>query len=142
MIGWRKNVKLERLKRLPVFAGCTRRELKRICAATDIVDFAQGSVIVKEGGIARRECFLMLDGEAVVLLRGQPIAMLQAGSIVGEMALLDRLPRSATVIAVTPMKLLAIGRKEFTMVLETCPAFAWTVLTALVERLRDAQCAA
>jgi CRP/FNR family transcriptional regulator, cyclic AMP receptor protein len=93
-------------------------------------------VLTTQGGRGR-QAFVVVDGHARVLVDMEPVAAAGPGDIVGEMAMLDNGPRSATVVADTPMCLLVIGPQTFG-VLTQHPAVARAIATQLVERLRRA----
>lgn len=136
-----KDGKLDLLRQLPPFSRCTRSQIKLLGPLTDIIEIDAGAVLMKEGNFGS-EFFVIVSGEAVVLIRNEELASLGPGDMVGEMALLDRQSRSATVRAISPMKLVVIGKPAFDPVLETLPGFAWEVLATLVHRLRRNQAAA
>ena len=79
------------------------------------------------------------EGRAKAAIRGKRSAELQPGDCFGEMALLHSAPRSATVTAETDMRLLVIGSREFSALIEDVPAIGRRVLAALAERVRDAE---
>jgi len=128
---------LDHLASVPLFAGLSKRELQEVARAADEVDVAAGKEIVTEGRTGH-EFFLILGGEAVVKRNGRRIAALGPGQYFGELALLDRGPRSATVVASTDMRLLVLGQREFAGLLETLPGMAAKLLRAMSQRLRDA----
>jgi CRP-like cAMP-binding protein len=96
-----------------------------------------GKVLVKEGAVGH-EFFLILEGQAVVRRGGRRIAMLGPGQYFGEMALLDRGPRSATVVADTDMDLLVLGQREFSGLLDQVPSLSYKLLAVMAARLREA----
>ncbi|OWY62107.1 hypothetical protein B7486_60195, partial [cyanobacterium TDX16] len=83
------------------------------------------------------ECYVILEGTAGVSVSGEHIATLEAGSMVGEMALIDHRPRSATVVAETPMRLLAFDAKAFKALLDEMPKASQRVMSLLNARLQD-----
>jgi CRP-like cAMP-binding protein len=85
------------------------------------------------------EFFLILDGTARVEVSPEKRATLHPGAFFGEMSLLDGGPRSATVVADTPVRLLVIGRKHFADVLDDVPGLTLTLLTTLSRRVRQAE---
>jgi CRP-like cAMP-binding protein len=115
--------RVQELRRLPCFMGCTTAELARIDAIGTVIDVGPGRVLTREGAAAR-ECFVALDGVAVAQRGGHQIGAIGAGSIVGEMALLDHATRNATVVAATPMRLLVLESREFRRLLEAAPCAA------------------
>jgi CRP/FNR family transcriptional regulator, cyclic AMP receptor protein len=134
----RADQKLEGLRQLPLFSGCNRRQLEHIARATDEVRLREGTILMEEGEVGR-ECFVIADGEAVVSIDGEPVAQLGPGDIVGEMALVDQKPRSATVVAETPLRAVVMTRMEFAEVVDAAPTVGRKIMRTLAERLRDAQ---
>jgi CRP/FNR family transcriptional regulator, cyclic AMP receptor protein len=130
--------RIEELQNVPVFAACTRKELDAIARLTDEVRFPDGSVLMQEGR-SGRECFIVVDGEALVTMRGREIARAVPGDIVGEMALLEDEPRCATVTALGPLRAIVMTRQTFTAVLDASPGVARRILRELAHRLRKVQ---
>ncbi|MGH9090630.1 MAG: cyclic nucleotide-binding domain-containing protein, partial [Acidimicrobiales bacterium] len=79
----------------------------------------------------------IVDGQASVRRNGRRIATLGPGQYFGELALLDRRPRSATVISETEMLLLVLGQRQFNGVLDAVPALSRKLLAAMATRLRE-----
>jgi CRP/FNR family transcriptional regulator, cyclic AMP receptor protein len=103
--------------------------------ATGVV-YASAETIFAEGEIGDR-MYVVVVGEVDVIAQGTHIATLGAGSIVGEMALLDGQPRSATVVARTECALAPIDRQRFQFLVDYTPLFATQVMRVLAERLRQ-----
>jgi CRP/FNR family cyclic AMP-dependent transcriptional regulator len=131
-----RDKKLERLGGVRLFSACTNKELAHIGRATDEVSVPAGKEIVKEG-TQGHEFFLILDGEARVSRGGTEVATLKDGDYFGELALLDRAPRDATVTAATPMTLLVIGQREFSGVLDEVPGLSRKLMVGMARRLRE-----
>jgi CRP-like cAMP-binding protein len=129
--------KLELLAHVKMFSALNKKELGLISKASDVVTTKAGTEIVTEGSLGH-EFYLILTGEATVRRKGRKIATLGPGSYFGEMALLDRGPRSATVVAETEVELVVISQREFMAVLDQVPAVAHKLLVSMAARLRDA----
>ena len=129
--------KLEHLANVRMFSSLNRKELSLVAKAADVVTVKSGSEVVKEG-TPGHEFFLILDGEAVVKRGGRKIATLGPGSYFGELALLDRGPRSATIVAGSDLKLAVLGQREFMGVLDQVPALSHKLLVSMANRLREA----
>jgi CRP/FNR family transcriptional regulator, cyclic AMP receptor protein len=127
---------LEQLGAVSLFAGADRKELLEISKATTEHRVGPGEILVTQGE-AGREAFVVVEGEAVVSVDGAEVARLGPGACIGEMALLDRGPRSATVTAATPMTLLVLDPREFKGLMLKVPAIAVKVAAALAARVRE-----
>lgn len=132
-----KDTYLDHLAEVPLFSAATRKDLQRIARASDEVDVAAGRVLVEQGRLGH-EFFLILDGTASVRRDNRKVATLEAGQYFGELSLLDKGPRTATVVADTDMKLLVLGQREFLAVLDDVPGLAYKILRIMANRLREA----
>lgn len=124
-----------RLAKVPIFSECTKRELTIIGRAAKEVSHAEGTVIAREGerGVG---LFLILEGQCEVTIGGKTKAKLGPGDFFGEVALLDGGPRTATVTAMTPLRLVGITGWVFRGLLMEHPAIALKTLEAVAGRLR------
>jgi CRP/FNR family transcriptional regulator, cyclic AMP receptor protein len=125
------------LTKIWLFSTCSNRDLRMLRKALDEVTVPAGRVLCEEGTIGR-EFFLIVDGQASVRRGGRKVATLGPGQYFGELALLDRRPRSATVASDTDMDLLVLGQRQFNGVLEAVPALSRKMMTAMATRLREA----
>jgi CRP/FNR family transcriptional regulator, cyclic AMP receptor protein len=132
-----KDSKLEHLAQVRLFSACSNKELALIGRASDEIRVPAGKVLCQEGSIGY-EFYLILDGQAVVKRGGKKVATLGPGQYFGELSLLDRQPRSATVEAATDMTVLVLGKREFSGLLDEVPALAHKLLSAMAARLREA----
>jgi len=134
----RKDAKVKMLATVPLFSACSRKELEKIEKIADELDLPEGKVLCKEGE-SGREFFVLLGGEAIVRRRGRKVNTLGEGDFFGEIALISKLPRTATVTAATPLRALVVTGRDFVNLLERQPAIQLKVLRALADRLaRDA----
>jgi len=133
----KKDQYLEHLGKVPLFSACSKKELQTIARASDDVEVPAGKVLVEEGKPGH-EFFLILSGNASVKRGKREIAKLGTGQYFGELALLDRGPRSASVIAKDDMEVLVLGQREFAGVIDEVPTLAHKLLTTMAQRLRDA----
>lgn len=126
--------KIESLRRVPALATLPAQELKRLAALADVLEFPEGRVLVEQG---RRgdEAFLVLEGEVRVVRDGVEVSRLGPGQFVGEMALLDGHPRSATVVTTTPSRMLVFSVVSFSKMENTSVELSHRVLIQLAERL-------
>jgi len=104
--------------------------------ALEEVTVPAGRMLCEQGTIGR-EFFLIVAGQASVRRNNRKVATLGPGQYFGELALLDRRPRSASVVSDTEMTLLVLGQREFNGVLDTVPALSRKLLAAMATRLRD-----
>jgi CRP-like cAMP-binding protein len=131
------DAKLEHLANVRLFASLNKKELRLVGRVSDEIAIKAGSEIVKEGA-AGHEFFLIQAGQATVRRNGRKVATLGPGDYFGEMALLDRGPRSATIVADTDMEVVVIGQREFLGVLDEVPEVAHKLLITMAARLREA----
>ena len=132
-----KDSKLDQLANVRLFSACNKKELGLIGRASDEVSVPAGRVLCEQGKPGF-EFYLILDGEAVVKKNGKKVASLGPGQYFGELALLDRGPRNATVEAAKDSKLLVLGQREFSGLLDEVPGMAHKLLTSMASRLREA----
>lgn len=135
-----RNPKIRDLQRLKPFEACSKRELEDIARLCDETSVPAGATLTQEGA-AGRECFVIVEGEAVVRIREREVARVGPGDIVGEMSLLNREPRSATVVATEPLTVFVMTAAQFAEVAARCPSVASRVMQTLAQRLREAQAA-
>jgi CRP/FNR family transcriptional regulator, cyclic AMP receptor protein len=136
--GRSKDAKLELLGKVPLLAGCSKRDLRRIASLADEVDVKEGTVLTRQGD-SGDECFVIVDGKAKATMRGRGSSSMGPGSVFGEISLLDGGPRSATVTAETDMRLLVLTSRGFRSLLRDVPTVAPQVMRALAARLRSAE---
>ncbi len=124
------------LRRIWLFAGCTRAELRTVTKVVEEVDVPAGTLLVAQGepGLL---FFVVLAGSASVVRGKRTIAHLGPGEFFGELALLDDQPRFASATADTDMTLLVLRRKQFQRVLRDSPSMARRLMSSLATRLRD-----
>ena len=127
-----------RLRSLAFFEGFSDAELDRVAQLAHSVEVETSEVLIDQGRVGQ-ECFVIEAGSAGVYVADEHIVSLGAGSMVGEMSLIDRRPRSATVVAETPMRLLAFDTKAFRQLLSEMPKAEERVLQMLADRLKANQ---
>ena len=127
--------RVERLRRVPLFAACTDKQLQFIAGRVDELDLPAGSVLCREGQ-SGGDFFVLLSGAAEVSAGGTAIKELHEGDFFGEIALLDNGPRTATVTITKPARALVLGPSQFRDVLHQNAEIAVSMLYAVVQRLR------
>ena len=128
--------KLAQLENVPLFRACTKAELKKIGKLSEEIRVPADKVLVRQGAIGR-EFFFLLEGEAQVSRNGKEVAVLGPGAFFGELALLVREPRDATVTTLSPAVLLVIGQREFGSLIADSPTIARKLLEGMAHRLRS-----
>jgi CRP/FNR family transcriptional regulator, cyclic AMP receptor protein len=130
--------RIERLEDVALLTGCSRRQLRAIARISEVVEVPAGSVLARRGDPGD-EFFMILDGSAHVEVSPRKRSTLGPGKYFGEMSLLDGGPRSATVIADTPLRVLVIKRRDFSTLLREAPDLTESLLATLSRRLRQAE---
>jgi flavin reductase (DIM6/NTAB) family NADH-FMN oxidoreductase RutF len=124
------------LERAPVFSSLAPEILAAIIVEGEERTFEPGELIVREGDPGD-ELFVILEGEARVERKGNPLATFGEGEFFGEISVFDGRARSADVVAATPLRTLAISRELVRAALEREPRAAWAMLETLAARFRD-----
>ena len=130
----RKDAKLELLKGVPLFARCTKKELAEIATIADEIDLVEGKQLTKEGSRGR-EFFVLVEGSADVKRKRKKIGTMGPGDFLGEIALVTKTPRTATVTTTSPVRALVVSEQNFRRLLERSPEVQIKVLEALAERV-------
>jgi len=132
----RSDASVDLLAQVPLFSACSKKELQTIAKRAQDVTVPAGTAVVREGE-AGDAFYVIVSGQAEVVRSGQVVATIGAGSFFGDLALLDRAPRNATVTAITDMELVVLGQREFSTMLDESGGFARKLLVALAHRLRE-----
>ena len=120
-----------------LFSACTAGQLRTIRRQVEEITVSAGRVLVEEGTVGR-EFFFIIDGSATVRKGNRKVATLGPGNYCGELSLLDRQPRSATVTADTDLTLLVLDQRRFNGLLDDMPTLAHKLLAAMAQRIREA----
>ena len=126
--------KIDVLNRVPLFGGVSKRGMKEIAKIADEIDLPAGKELLREGDPGR-QFFVLLDGEAEVTRRGSRINTMKKGDFFGEIALVTKMPRTATVTATTDVDVLVITERDFDALLKKSPQIGRNVAEALAERV-------
>ena len=130
-----RDEKLELLHTIPLFARLDRHHIERLGTLTEEVDVPAGKVLIRQGDTGD-DLMVIVWGQVGVERNGKRINQLGAGDFFGEIALLERGPRTATCTAEAPTRLLVVNHRDFHALMEEFPAVAAEVLLTLAHRVR------
>src|SRR5262245_33029582 len=130
----RQDTKVDAIAHVPLFWAASKSDLKKIASLPDEVDLRKGKNLTKEGAPGH-EFFVIIEGSAEVRRKGRKVRTLGPGDFLGEISLVSRKPRTATVTATTPIRALVITEQSFRALLEEQPAIGVKILRSLAERL-------
>lgn len=126
--------KIDLIRNVPLFAECSKKELAEIAGIADEIDLPAGKVLIREGATGY-EFFVLIEGTVDVTQGGEKVRSMGPGEFFGEIALVSKSPRSATVEATSPVRALVIEQRSFRALLEHSPTIQLGVLQALAERV-------
>lgn len=131
-----RDEKLDLLHSIPLFARFDRHHLERLGMLTEEVDVPAGKVLIRQGDLGD-DLMILVSGRVGVERDGARVNELGPGDFFGEIALIDHGPRTATVTAELPSRLLVVNHRDFHALMEEFPEVAATVLLCLADRLRS-----
>ncbi len=131
-----RDAKAELIRSLPLFVDCTPTELADVAAIATEIDLPEGRVLATEGADGQ-EFVVMIEGSATVTQHDEVIATMNAGDFFGEIALLNGVPRTASVVATTPVHALVIEGHAFRQLVALAPDIREKVERALADRIDD-----
>jgi CRP-like cAMP-binding protein len=134
--GMRADTATELLRKIWLFERCTRTELRLLAKSATALHVAAGTVLAQEGELGR-EFFVVRSGCVEVMRCGTRISSLGPGNFFGEMSLLERRPRTATVRAVEPSELFVLTAQQFTAVVDNMPSVDRKIMSVLAARVRE-----
>lgn len=137
MAGIPKRV-LEHFAAVPLFARVSKKGLRAIATAADEFDVPAGRDVVGEGELGHH-LFVIVSGTVKVTRKGRKVATMGPGDFFGEMALVSRAPRNATVTTESDATLMSLGAREFSGLLAREPSVAQDVMAAMADRIRSAE---
>jgi CRP-like cAMP-binding protein len=133
----RRDAKIELLRRIPLFADCTKKELQEIARISEERTVESGAVLIRQGERGH-EVFVVVDGSFEVSRRGTGrVAEIGSGDVVGEMALFSNRPRNATVTAVTAAHLVRVRDTDFLTLLDRTSHLWLKIARSLADRVPE-----
>jgi CRP/FNR family transcriptional regulator, cyclic AMP receptor protein len=129
-----KDGKVELIRKVPLFSRLNKKGLEDVAHIADELDLPAGKVMAEEGDRGR-EFFVLLEGEADVTKGDRSINTMKSGDFFGEIALVTQMPRTASVTATTPVRVLVITERDFGALLKRTPEVSRGVAEALAERI-------
>ncbi len=132
-----KDLYIQRLRGVPLFSSLAKRELDLLVRQADHLRYPARYRVVRAGSPGE-EFWMVIEGELAVHRGGRQVAMLGPGDYFGELAVIDPAPRDATVVSVTPVELMVIGRRRFWATVEGSPALMRKLMVGLARRLHEA----
>lgn len=127
--------KLEQLKRVPIFSQCSRSEFQTLARNTDQVSLPAGRTLIEQGH-PNHSFYILLQGEADVLVNGNRVGQMKSGDVFGEISMLDRGSATATVVTTTPVEVLVMSHAQFRDAVRSDENIAHNVIAVMAERLR------
>ena len=129
-----QDTKVAALARSPLFEGLSKKELAELAKSTDDLEVPAGKVLCREGDLGR-EFFVIVDGEAEVRKGGRKVDTMGPGDFFGEIALVEKSRRTATVTATAPLRFFVLTSQSFWSLLDHSPEVERKVLRALAKRV-------
>ena len=124
------------LEKIPLFQGLSKKQLRDISGLATRLNEPAGAELTKEGKVGR-ELIIVLEGEIEIRVGDRVVATRGPGTYVGEIALLDNRPRTATVVAKTPVVIEVIGQREFRSLLADAPELSEEIMSTMAQRLAE-----
>lgn len=130
---------LDLLAHTPLFAGLSRRNLKRIAEVTQVARASKGSMVVAAGAPGATSFYVIVEGTVDVVKQGSAVNRLGPGDFFGELGVIDGGRRTASIVATSDVVALRLTRAAFRKVMTEEPGIAYRVMESLVARIRAAQ---
>jgi CRP/FNR family cyclic AMP-dependent transcriptional regulator len=129
-----KDKKVDLIRNVPLFSKLSKKGLEDVAHLADEIDLPMGKVMAQEGDRGR-EFIVLLEGEADVTKGGRSINTMRDGDFFGEIALVTKMPRTASVTATTDVRVLVVTERDFDALLKRSPEISRGVAEALAERI-------
>ena len=130
----RKDAKVELLRHVTLFSGCSKKELGQIALIADEIDFPADKTLIRQGDPGR-QFFVVVEGEVTVMKNGKMLPSRGGSEFYGEISLVSGSPATATVTTVVPTRALVIAPQHFRALLDRSPSIQRRVLHSFSERL-------
>jgi CRP/FNR family transcriptional regulator, cyclic AMP receptor protein len=130
----RKADRVSRLAAVPMFSGCSKKELGWLADATHLEQVEAGETIISEGAPSSN-VYVLVTGTATVRRGGRRVDTMGVGDVFGELGLFLGTTRNASVVADGPVELLVLGRSSLRAAVDTVPGLGWKLLESVTERL-------
>jgi CRP/FNR family cyclic AMP-dependent transcriptional regulator len=127
--------KVDRLTRVPLFAGVSKRDLEFVASRVDEVSLKAGQTLITEGQ-PTESFFILVSGQVQVSRAGKAAARLGPGDFFGEIGMLDRGPATATVVTEGPVEAMVLSHAQFRDAIKGNDGLAMQVIAAMAKRLR------
>jgi CRP-like cAMP-binding protein len=134
MLG--RDRKIELLRQVPLFADCSKQELREISLVADEIDLPAGYVLTREGA-SGQELVVIVEGKADVSRRGRKVNSVSSGDFIGEIAIVTESPRTASVKTTEPTFALVLTRRDFRALMKRVPSIQLKVLDSLAARMAE-----
>ncbi len=134
-MGLRRDAKADLLASVPLFAGCSKGELRKLASIADEIDLREGTILTREGRTAH-EFFVLVEGSVRITKNDRKLADLGPGDWLGEIGLLTKGTRTATATATSPVVALVIVDREFRHLIDAVPSIGMKILGSVAERLQ------
>jgi len=121
---------------VPLFSECSKRELRLLTKMAVVEPRASGATLVTQGATGT-DAYVILQGECRVVRNGRRVGKIEAGGIVGELSMLNRAPRNATVVAESPLEVAILQQAQFFALLEKSPSISHKLLKRLAARVQE-----
>jgi len=130
------DAKVHALSLVPLFAGCSQRELEFVAAHTDEVSIPAGRELTRQGELGHT-FYVLLEGEAEVTVDGELRNTMREGDFFGEISMLDQGEGTATIVTTAPCRLMVMSHAQFRDVVKSHEGILVNVLEAMARRLRS-----
>lgn len=131
-----RQTHLDHLASVSLFSACSKKELQAVAKRTDEVTIPSGRALCEQGTVGR-EAYVLVSGTAEVRRNKKKVADIGPGTCVGELALLDHKPRTASVIATSDLTVLVIGVREFAAIVDEVPPIMHKLMKSMAAKIRE-----